>query len=75
MKLEDCKVGLTIKYEHMQGQIQFISDQYITFCVSEQEVTCKLSKYKTTKCCLIVFPHQLKDCTLINTNETQNTAE
>ena len=52
----------------MVGIIQFISDTYITFCISEKPVVCNNSKYKTTKCCVLIYPNEWKNCVLIDTN-------
>ena len=68
MRLKDFQVGLTIKHNNMVGKIQFISDTYITFCISEKPVVCNNSKYKTTKCCVLVYPKDWKHCVLIDTN-------
>ena len=68
MRLKDFQVGLTIKHNNMVGIIQFISDTYITFCISEKPVVCNNSKYKTTKCCVLIYPNEWKNCVLIDTN-------
>ena len=68
MRLEDFKVGQHITHDNMQGIVQFISEEYITFCISEKPVVCNNSKYKTTKCCVLIYPNEWKNCVLIDTN-------
>ena len=68
MRLEDFKVGQHITHDNMQGIVQFISEEYITFCISEKPVVCKNSKYKTTKVSVLLFSRHWKDCSLSNTN-------
>ena len=68
MRLEDFQVGLTIKHANMVGIIGCFGDTYITFCISEKPVVCNNSKYKTTKCCVLIYPNEWKNCVLIDTN-------
>ena len=70
MQKADFKVGLTIKYDNMQGDVQFVGDDYITFCVSERPNTCGHSLYPTCKVAMLVYPHQYKDCELVVNNNT-----
>ena len=70
MQKADFKIGLTINYDNMIGDVQFVSDDYITFCVSEKPAHCPNSKHPTVKVCMLVYPHQWEDCTLVvNNNE------
>ena len=70
MQKADFKVGLTIRYDNMEGAIQFVGDDYITFCVSERPSHCEHSLYPTCKVAMLVYTHQWKDCELVvNTNE------
>ena len=70
MQKADFKVGLTIKYDNMQGDVQFVGDDYITFCVSERESTCEHSLHPTCKVAMLIYPHQFKDCTLVTNNNS-----
>ena len=68
MREADFKVGVTIKYDNIVGDVQFVGDDYITFCVSERESTCEHSLYPTCKVAMLVYPHQWKDCELVVNN-------
>ena len=68
MQETDFQVGLTISYEDMIGDVQFVSEEYITFCVSEKPSHCPNSRHPTVKVCMLVYPHQWKDCELVVDN-------
>ena len=68
MQKADFKIGLTIKYDNITGDVQFVGDDYITFCVSERPSNCPNSKYPTCKVAMLVYPHQWKDCELVVNN-------
>ena len=68
MQEADFKVGVTIKYDNMQGDVQFVGEDYITFCVSERPSTCEHSLHPTCKVAMLVYPHQWKDCELVVDN-------
>ena len=68
MQEADFKVGVTIKYDNIVGDVQFVGEDYITFCVSERESTCEHSLYPTCKVAMLVYPHQWKDCELVVNN-------
>ena len=68
MQKADFKIGLTIKYDNITGDVQFVGDDYITFCVSERESTCEHSLHPTCKVAMLVYPHQWKDCELVVNN-------
>ena len=73
MQEADFKVGVTIKYDNIVGDVQFVGDTYITFCVSEQPSHCKHSLYPTCKVAMLIYPHQFKDCELVtNNNSTED---
>ena len=73
MQKADFKSGLTIKYDNITGDVQFVGDDYITFCVSERPSNCPNSKYPTCKVAMLVYPHQWKDCELVvNNNSTED---
>ena len=73
MQEADFKVGVTIKYDNIVGDVQFVGEDYITFCVSERESTCEHSLYPTCKVAMLVYPHQFKDCELVtNNNSTED---
>jgi len=73
MQKADFKIGLTIKYDNMIGDVHFVDDSYITFCVSEKPSHCPNSRHPTTKVCMLVYPHQWEDCTVvINNNSTED---
>ena len=70
MQEADFKVGVTISYDNIIGDVQFVGDDYITFCVSERPSHCEHSLYPTCKVAMLVYPHQFEDCELVtNTNE------
>ena len=73
MQEADFKVGVTIKYDNIVGDVQFVGEDYITFCVSERESTCEHSLYPTCKVAMLIYPHQFKDCELVtNNNSTED---
>jgi hypothetical protein len=73
MQEADFKVGVTISYDNIVGDVQFVGEDYITFCVSERESTCEHSLHPTCKVAMLVYPHQFKDCTLVtNNNSTED---
>ena len=73
MQKADFKIGVTIKYDNIIGDVQFVGDDYITFCVSERPNTCGHSLYPTCKVAMLVYPHQWKDCELVvNNNSTED---
>jgi hypothetical protein len=45
------KVGELVRHNHIEGLINFISEEYITVCIAE-------SDWKT---CVLVYPAQYKD--------------
>ena len=70
MQKADFKIGVTIRYDNMEGDVQFVGDDYITFCVSEKPSTCEHSLHPTCKVAMLVYPHQWTDCTeVINNND------
>ena len=71
MQKADFKVGLTIKYDNMQGDVQFVGDDYITFCVSERPSVCEHSLHPTCKVAMLVYPHQFKDCIAVSNNNSK----
>ena len=68
MQKADFEIGVTIKYDNITGDVQFVGDDYITFCVSERPSNCPNSKYPTCKVAMLVYPHQWKDCELVINN-------
>ena len=73
MQEADFKIGVTIRYDNMEGDVQFVSEDYITFCVSERPSTCEHSLHPTCKVAMLVYPHQWKDCELVvNNNSTED---
>ena len=68
MQKADFAIGLTIKYDNITGDVQFVGDDYITFCVSERPSHCPNSKYPTCKVAMLVYTHQYKDCELVTNN-------
>ena len=70
MQEADFKVGVTIKYDNIIGDVQFVGDDYITFCVSERPTTCGHSLHPTCKVAMLVYTKQWKDCELVDNNNT-----
>ena len=70
MQKADFKIGLTIKYDNITGDVQFVGDDYITFCVSERPTTCGHSLHPTCKVAMLVYTKQWKDCELVDNNNT-----
>tara|TARA_B100000927_G_scaffold291709_1_gene295978 strand:+ start:3600 stop:3824 length:225 start_codon:yes stop_codon:yes gene_type:complete len=74
MQKEQFAIGVTIKYDNIIGEVQFVDDKYITFCVSEQDSHCPHSLHPTCKVAMLVYPHQWKDCELVSNNEIHKDA-
>tara|TARA_B100001057_G_scaffold500262_1_gene614364 strand:- start:676 stop:948 length:273 start_codon:yes stop_codon:yes gene_type:complete len=70
MQREQFKIGLTIKYDNIIGDVQFVGDDYITFCVSERPTTCGHSLHPTCKVAMLVYTKQWKDCEVVDNNNT-----
>ena len=70
MQKADFEIGVTIKYDNIVGDVQFVGEDYITFCVSERPSTCEHSLHPTCKVAMLVYPHQWKDCELVVNNNT-----
>jgi len=70
MQKADFKIGVRIRYDNMEGDVQFVGDDYITFCVSEKPSICEHSLHPTCKVAMLVYTHQWTDCTeVINNND------
>jgi len=73
MQREDFQIGVTISYDNIIGDVQFVCDDYITFCVSERPTTCGHSLHPTCKVAMLVYTNQWKDCELVvNNNSTED---
>ena len=70
MQKADFEIGVTIKYDNITGDVQFVGDDYITFCVSERPTTCGHSLHPTCKVAMLVYTKQWKDCELVDNNNT-----
>ena len=70
MQREQFKIGLTIKYDNIIGDVQFVGDDYITFCVSERPTNCGHSLHPTCKVAMLVYTKQWKDCEVVDNNNT-----
>ena len=68
MQKADFKVGVIIRYDNTEGAIQFVGDDYITFCVAERPSHCEHSLHPTCKVAMLVYTHQWKDCELVVDN-------
>ena len=76
MQREQFKIGVTIKYDNIIGDVQFVGDDYITFCVSERPTTCGHSLHPTCKVAMLVYTKQWKDCELVtNSQQGQRLAD
>ena len=74
MQKADFQIGLTIKYDNIIGDVQFVGDDYITFCVSEKKSICEHSLHPTCKVAMLVYPHQWEDCQVVNNNNSTEDA-
>ena len=70
MQREEFQIGVTIKYQSIIGEVQFVGEEYITFCVSEKPNTCAHSRHTTCKVAMLVYPKQWIDCELVDNNNT-----
>jgi hypothetical protein len=53
--------GLEVKYGDYVGDVDFISEQYITICLRRLD-------HKSRDVCILIYPPQWKDVELINGN-------
>lgn len=56
--------------DKMRGIVDFISEQYITVCVSVKKNVCGHSLQPMTKCCLLVYPREQEQLVLIKEEST-----
>ena len=65
--IKSLEVGMPAKYGEMTGTIEFISDEYITLCVSTKPNP-EGSRQPMNKCCLCVYPHMWDDLEIEDTH-------
>ena len=71
MQKADFQIGITIKYDNITGDVQFVGDDYITFCVSEKPSHCPNSLHPTTKVCQLIYTKDWENCTeVVNTEDS-----
>jgi len=58
--LKSLEVGMPARYHGMTGTIEFVSDEYITLCISSKPNP-EGFRQPTNKCCLCIFPDMWDD--------------
>lgn len=56
---------MSVVWDKISGEIDFISDQYITICVSQTEHTDEYAKRKSNRCCVLCFPQDWDDVVIL----------
>lgn len=51
--------GTKARYQHYDGIIRFISDQYLTFCISG------FPEEKSRDVCILIYPDEYEKITLV----------
>ena len=69
MQREDFQIGVTISYDNIIGDVQFVCDDYITFCLSERPTTCGHSLHPTCKVAMLVYTKDWVNCTVVDNNK------
>tara|TARA_Y100001937_G_scaffold128326_1_gene204017 strand:- start:6565 stop:6891 length:327 start_codon:yes stop_codon:yes gene_type:complete len=52
--MKHLQVGAHARYEHLEGNIEFVCDEYVTICVASKPNP-PGSKQPTNKCCVCVY--------------------
>jgi|TARA_B000000557_G_scaffold59689_1_gene46533 hypothetical protein len=55
--MKHLEVGRKAKYDGLEGTIEFVSDDYITICVSTKPNP-EGSRQPMNKCCICVYPNE-----------------
>ena len=58
--MKHLEVGRKAKFDGLEGTIEFVSDEYITICVSKK-LNPEGARQKYNKCCICVYPNQWGD--------------
>ena len=56
--------------DNMEGIVEFISEEYITVCISVKKNACPHSLSEFTKCCILVYPNEQEQLVLISEDIT-----
>jgi len=57
---------MSVVWNKISGEIDFISEQYITICVSQTERTDDVhAKHKSNRCCVLCFPQDWDDVVIL----------
>ena len=65
--LKSLERGMPAKYGDMTGTIEFVSEEYITLCISEKPNP-EGSRHPTNKCCLLVYSRDWDDLEIEDTH-------
>ena len=58
--MKHLEVVRKAKFDGLEGTIEFVSDEYITICVSKK-LNPEGARQKYNKCCICVYPNQWGD--------------
>lgn len=51
------KEGMTVQWDKILGTVDFISEHYITICVSvKEQPDSEHARHKSNRCCVLCFP-------------------
>mgnify|MGYP001170604066 FL=1 len=59
--LKALEVGMPAKWGTIEGEIEYIGDEYLTICVATKEQCDEHCFRKETKCCVIVYQQDWDD--------------
>lgn len=52
--------------DNMEGIVEFISEEYITVCISVKKNDCPHSLSEFTKCCILVYPKEQEQLVILS---------
>lgn len=58
--LKSLEIGMPARYQDFTGTIEFVSEEYITLCISEKPNP-EGSRHPMNKCCLLVYSRDWDD--------------
>ncbi len=59
--------GQRVKFpDNMEGIVEFISEEYITVCISVKKNDCPHSLSQFTKCCILVYPKEQEHLVILS---------
>ena len=65
--LKSLEIGMPARYQDFTGTIEFVSEEYITLCISEKPNP-EGSRHPMNKCCLLVYSRDWDDLEIEDTH-------